>query len=830
MDFAGKKLKKLPLSMINDREGIRKVDLQRNRLRDVIGISHLSNLKELNLSRNDLGEFPREIRELQQLEKLYMNQNNIKSIPENVFPQLKRLTFLKLSTNRLTDLPLDMKHCQSLSYLNISNNSLRDLQSLVGLPRLKELFVERNRLEELPVSLFQGKEFSVFKASGNPLRKPPEEVCAGGLKDIKSYFSMLEDSSSSVSTVKTMFLGSSMAGKSTLCRSLKKGQPEPVGEDDRTVGIEIFDVEKENIRFLFWDFAGQEEYYFTHHVFITPNAFVILTVDLCSYDMDKPKSFDENVSFWLKNIQLKVPNSVVLLVGTHADECKDATEVSGKKRDIEKKVKEMLSEWKENLSQQKKTLQDLKDPALFSEQIDEIDRLSEYDFRVLDLIPMDCTKSEDINRLLNHILQTVSNKNTFPNIEMTLPRCYQEVEQDIKKLIKEEAIPQHGIVALDDLLAQLKDRHEELNNEKLSCILRYLHRIGIIMWYEEIPALRNMVFVEPSFLISLFKTIVRHDLAQQLEAIPKNVLKQENALHIHRDTWIRDFQEKATLTNKAIRILVRSELKQLALDDEDLVEEVVGTKERAGNLLTLLQHFEVCLPSKLTSPLNPEAKEFTPDRKWQPSNPSIYNPDGACLFPSFLSNNTQIEKMWGMDNPEDLRVHVYFLPEIPHGFFHRLIVKTCSFYPTHWVGLNECCFCSGEKRVLLREHRSDTDHFIEIRYKKTILFKPEEIQKAWDMVKVIMMKLAVLTKQWRGLCQLVHSPCRHQGCTDSFEWGDWQDWLDSSRADIFNLDDKITCRDGHVRQTELLFPKGPSVSHSNSRGCHGKKSAYDKSK
>uniref|UniRef100_A0A671P9G2 Uncharacterized protein n=1 Tax=Sinocyclocheilus anshuiensis TaxID=1608454 RepID=A0A671P9G2_9TELE len=187
-----------------------KVDLQRNRLKQISGITQLKNLTELNLCRNEFTDFPTDIRGLHQLEKLYINQNNIKTIPENVFPSLEKLRFLKLSTNRLEKLPQDMNRCQHLNYLNLSNNCLRNLDPLVGLSHLKELYVERNQLADLPDLLFQNSSLTLFKANGNPLRKPPQE----------------------------------------------------------------------GIRFIFWDFAGQEEYYITHHVFITAQAFVILAINL----------------------------------------------------------------------------------------------------------------------------------------------------------------------------------------------------------------------------------------------------------------------------------------------------------------------------------------------------------------------------------------------------------------------------------------------------------------------------------------------------------------------------------------------------------------------
>lgn len=257
-----------------------KADLQKNRLKEVTGIACLSNLTELNLCRNELIQFPTEISKLQQLVKLYLNQNKIKSIPENIFPFLKKLEFLKISTNKLSHLPSDITKCENLNFLNLSNNCLLDVQPLVGLGQLKELYMENNRLTELPQALFQCLE--KFKVKNNPLRKPPEAICLGGLKDIKHYFKMLNEASSFTSrTIKTMFLGCSMAGKSTVCRSLAHGKPVMVAEDDRTEGIEIQKfLNEDGVRFLFWDFAGQEEYYFTHHVFITAQAFVILAVDL----------------------------------------------------------------------------------------------------------------------------------------------------------------------------------------------------------------------------------------------------------------------------------------------------------------------------------------------------------------------------------------------------------------------------------------------------------------------------------------------------------------------------------------------------------------------
>ena len=168
------------------------------------------------------------------------------------------------------------------------------------------------------------------------------------------------------------------------------------------------------------------------------------------------------------------------------------------------------------------------------------------------------------------------------------------------------------------------------------------------------------------------QTIVRHDLVQQLEGVPRELLMQEGALVKQKFTWLDDLRCKGVLHNAAMRILVRRELEKLIADDDDLVAEVVGTKREEGVILTLLQYFEVCLPALSGSPLNPQAPEFVPgERQWKSAKGSRRDPDGACLFPIYLKDDLIVCNKWGEDRQDDISVHVYFLPEIPHGFFHR---------------------------------------------------------------------------------------------------------------------------------------------------------------
>lgn len=65
-------------------------------------------------------------------------------------------------------------------------------------------------------------------------------------------------------------------------------------------------------------------------------------------------------------------------------------------------------------------------------------------FQVVDFIPVDCTEQADIDKLHSRIKHEVLNKETFPSIEQTLPRCYCEVENEIQELLKNGDIAEHG--------------------------------------------------------------------------------------------------------------------------------------------------------------------------------------------------------------------------------------------------------------------------------------------------------------------------------------------------------------------------------------------------
>ena len=87
-----------------------------------------------------------------------------------------------------------------------------------------------------------------------------------------------------------------------------------------TVGVDVetwVPMERADLQFSMWDFAGQEDYYQTHSLFISPQALFVLVVDINHYS---ETNHDTVAQRWLDAIEARTTQTVeVVLVLTHAD-------------------------------------------------------------------------------------------------------------------------------------------------------------------------------------------------------------------------------------------------------------------------------------------------------------------------------------------------------------------------------------------------------------------------------------------------------------------------------------------------------------------------------
>ena len=223
-------------------------------------IGNLKKLSGLRVSNNLLKEFPEQFYELECLAKLKANHNFIKELSQKI-ELFKSLEILCLMDNNLTELPKEIGHLRNLRYLDVSENNLTSIP---------EEITELSR-----------KDFGFRVERNFNLHVPPLEVCQCGLESIRGYYESVHADNSGVihsRRLKTVLLGESGAGKSSLAYALVHGKAPDILPDDRTIGIEFITwkptpKDPEGLNFQIVDCAGQRRYRLTHPFFLSEGKF-----------------------------------------------------------------------------------------------------------------------------------------------------------------------------------------------------------------------------------------------------------------------------------------------------------------------------------------------------------------------------------------------------------------------------------------------------------------------------------------------------------------------------------------------------------------------------
>jgi len=191
-------------------DGLVSINLSQNNITD-ISVNELINnsLETLNLSHNFIEEIPRwlssmdnvkildlssnrikrvnEFRNLNKLEKLYLNDNEIDALPESI-KELKLLHFLNLSNNHLSELPTSITKLTNIDTLILSSNELTNLPGdLKNWKNLRFLNLNNNLFVNIPYQIWVCKNLESFQIKKNDLRPGDKGILTRDLKAIIDY-------------------------------------------------------------------------------------------------------------------------------------------------------------------------------------------------------------------------------------------------------------------------------------------------------------------------------------------------------------------------------------------------------------------------------------------------------------------------------------------------------------------------------------------------------------------------------------------------------------------------------------------------------------------
>ncbi|KAG3022422.1 hypothetical protein PC110_g17732 [Phytophthora cactorum] len=329
----------------------------------------------------------------------------------------------------------------------------------------------------------------------------PSEVIKGGEAAVTTYLKALNETAAAQLTkrCKICVVGPSTWGKTTLVKSLSEAAPSLVDEEDRTIGIDLFSltfppedkvsieadrVHDGNSRYdvIFWDFAGQEIYQTTHAMFFSNRTLYLVCIHLQVY-AEK-----------LRNGNTFKPDAHFKLIGTKSDLVPEASQVN---RDVGIDLSSRLTTF-------------IEDPGRSE------DKYSFEEARV-------------------SIRETIRAK---PRLTFDMPTTYTQVLEEIVKLRREaKTSPTHKerleavIVSVNTLVFTLRQKLRDLKSaEDCQEILRTLHELGEVMWYEEEDVeFGDLIILDPTVMLDIVRDVVNYEYEGK-DGEHYNILRQSGTL------------------------------------------------------------------------------------------------------------------------------------------------------------------------------------------------------------------------------------------------------------------------------------------------------------
>ncbi|TNM86937.1 hypothetical protein fugu_007167 [Takifugu bimaculatus] len=151
--LAHNRISKIPSGSFEGMTNLTSLQLQANVLEDVRGaFKGLKSLTVLDMRKNKLKKIPNSLPE--GLQQLYLEFNEIESLPARFLTVLPKLQFVRLAHNKLSDrgLPADVFNTSTLVELDLSFNKLDKIPFVHR--NLENLYLQANRIKEFSLSSF----------------------------------------------------------------------------------------------------------------------------------------------------------------------------------------------------------------------------------------------------------------------------------------------------------------------------------------------------------------------------------------------------------------------------------------------------------------------------------------------------------------------------------------------------------------------------------------------------------------------------------------------------------------------------------------------------
>ena len=190
-----------------------------------------------------------------------------------------------------------------------------------SLTNLTSIDLRKCSLTSIPIGIasLDPKVLTTLRLEGNPLvgfHRTLVESKATTQVIIENLCEALRGGEVVFKEMKVMVVGEPAVGKTTMLRVLYGQSSNELAACPcvATDGIDLGEVTLEGYRLMFWDFAGQEVYRYTHQLFLSDNSICLVMFRLTTAEEEA----HWQLTYWMDSVLQRAPNASCVLIGTCA--------------------------------------------------------------------------------------------------------------------------------------------------------------------------------------------------------------------------------------------------------------------------------------------------------------------------------------------------------------------------------------------------------------------------------------------------------------------------------------------------------------------------------
>jgi Leucine-rich repeat (LRR) protein/GTPase SAR1 family protein len=632
-------------------KSLQRLGLSQNQLKTVEGLEKLKRLTILVLDNNKLKSLFAEIATMRRLEVCYCSNNLLSEVQPAAVKLMRHLRTVDISNNQITSLPPEIFTLPHLDLLNASNNKINRLPTITirGVPKhiVKHIDLSDNLIIRFPEHLLvMGKSLDISNnkiskiagntirklawrtekqvdLAGNPLIAPPIEICECGLRAMIQYFQELKTQMKSYQGMKLMVIGPSMCGKTSLVQSMMDEQPRVEDPEDRTIGIDVFDMPIETaeegeqskpLNVSVWDYSGNSFYRFTHYYFLEQPALILLTFDMATYTKER---FEQLLETWLQWVLAKTKHLVLIVAGTQKDMVKKGD--ARVKQICHEALEGVHGYIQDHLDFVDRAAKDIESrpvisPAL-SEQLKLYRQLKKLRLDIYpEVIATSAATLEGVAELQKAIQAWALNKDVFPKNMREIPSLWLDVECWLEEKGNLMPVPIISWEEFADMVSEKFGMRHLMAN-----IAEYLHETGKILYDANSATFSEYVILRPAMFLDAMKTVIRHDLDVVLDYTVDDKFKTSGMGLVRFNKFKSDLLQGGVLDREFSKILWSS----VVMDDgrpEEVMRHLVykyelgypvGKKHKNGTFDLAMLPTDSSVSARSSSPVSESAMSTT---------------------------------------------------------------------------------------------------------------------------------------------------------------------------------------------------------------------------